>query len=387
MCAASATCTRSGGPDTSATVVARIAQRHAAAVTILGVTALALLAAPAAATVVDSSDSHALPPAAESRRAYDAMLSRFSALDVEPVVVVVAAPLQDPGVVPLFDRIAGLPGAVDAELVPDLGETVTALAVTPHGEASGPRAQDLVREIRALDTGLDLRVTGPAAQSIDTQTQILERLPIGVALVAVATFALVFFLTRSVVLPIKTLLLSTLTILSTLGVLVAIFQWGWGAELLGIEAWGAIDASTPLFIGFLAFGLTMDYQIFLLSRITERWKAVAGTGDARARNDTAVREGIRDTGPVITLAAVAIGIVFLGFCASGLGAMKAVGIGMLVALVLDVTVIRGLILPAAMTLLGRANWWPGSRPSDEAPAASVDADADVDGRELTPAGR
>lgn len=353
--------------------LARVAQRHAALVAVVGVAGLAVLGAPAVSTVVDSSDSHALPASAEARRAYDAMLSRFSVLDVEPVVVVVDAPLSAPGVVPLFDRIAVLPDAEDAELVPDLGDRVVALAVTPAGgEASGPRAQELVHAIRDLPTDLAVRVAGPAAESIDTQAQLLDRLPGGIALVVAATFALIFFLTRSLVLPIKALLLSALTILSTLGVLVAVFQWGWGAEVLGVEAWGAIDASTPLFIGFLAFGLTMDYEVFLLSRITERWNAGrdAHPADPRRRNDAAVLDGIQDTGPVVTLAAVAIGIVFLGFCASGIGAMKAVGFGMLVAVCLDVTVIRGLLLPAAMSLLGGVNWWPG-RTARDVPVTST----------------
>lgn len=123
-------------------------------------------------------------------------------------------------------------------------------------------------------------------------------------------------------------------------------------------------------IGLLVFGLTMDYEVFLLARIAERWRARDLSLDPRAANAEAVRDGIARTAPVVTLAAAAIGIVFLGFAVGELVAMKEIGVGMVVAVVLDVTVVRGLLLPSLMTLLGRANWWPGA-PSDR--RRSVDA--------------
>ncbi len=161
--------------------------------------------------------------------------------------------------------------------------------------------------------------------------------------------------------PVKALLLAALTVASTLGVLTVVFGWGWGAPLLGFSPNGALDVTTPLLIGLLAFGLTMDYEVFLLARITEHWRSRRPTADLRLANAEAVREGIARTGGVVTLAAAAICVVFVGFAFGGLVAVKEIGVGMVVAVVLDVTVVRGLLLPALMTLLGRANWWPAGR--------------------------
>ncbi len=176
-----------------------------------------------------------------------------------------------------------------------------------------------------------------------------------------ATFVLLFLLTGSLVVPLKALVLNLLTLAATLGVLVSVFQHGVGASLLGFEPWGALDVTTPLLVGMLVFGLSTDYEVFLLSRTAEEWRARTPGEDPRVANDRAVLRGITASGPVVTTAAVAIGIVFLGFAAGELVAMKEVGVGMAVAVLLDVTVVRGLLLPATMTLLGRWNWWPSWR--------------------------
>jgi RND superfamily putative drug exporter len=162
--------------------------------------------------------------------------------------------------------------------------------------------------------------------------------------------------------------LNLLSLGATLGVVVAIFQRGWGSSLLGFDSWGALDVTTPLLLFMFAFGLSMDYHDFLVARIREAWdealarpKRKRDRGkDLRALNDEAVLTGITASGPVVTLAAVAIGIVFLGFALGELIAVKEIGVGMTVAVLLDVTIVRGLLLPASMTLLGRWNWWlPG----------------------------
>jgi RND superfamily putative drug exporter len=168
--------------------------------------------------------------------------------------------------------------------------------------------------------------------------------------VVVVTFVILYGLTRSVVIPIKALLLNALTYVATLGALVAIFGWGWGAPVLRFDSWGALDLTTPLLLFVFVFGLSMDYEVFLLARIAEEYSH-------RPDNDRAVLTGIARSGPVVTAAAVCITIVFLGFAAGGLVAVKEIGVGMAVAIILDVTVVRGLLLPAVMTLLGNLNWW------------------------------
>jgi RND superfamily putative drug exporter len=217
-----------------------------------------------------------------------------------------------------------------------------------------------VRDVRALDAGVPFLVTGPAAELVDAKRGTLERLPVALAVVVVATGALLFALTRSVVVPVKALLLNLLTLFATMGVLVAVFQWGWASDLLGFEPLGTLDLTTPLLLFMFSFGLSMDYEVFLLARIKEEWDR--RRSDDRAANDRAVLDGVTASGPVITAAALSIGIVFLGFALGELVPVKEIGVGMAVALLLDVTVVRGVLLPASMSLLGRWNWWrPGLR--------------------------
>lgn len=347
----------------------RLAQRRPVVVTVAATAVLLGLAAPIASIAVESSDIRSLPVAAEERRSYEAATTGFTGLGIEPVTVVIDGAVQDAAVTGVLDRIAALPEVADADVVQDLPRDITVVDFTPVGDsATGPAAQRLVQEARAIDSPLPMQVTGPAASLVDTRVSLLQRLPWAVGVVAIASLALLFALTRSLVVPVKALILATLTMAATLGVLVAVYQWGWGSAVLGFEPIGALDVTTPLFIGLLAFGLTMDYEVFLLARIAERWRARDLDADPRAANAEAVRYGIARTGPVVTLAAAAICVVFLGFAVGELVAMKEIGIGMVVAVVVDVTLVRGLLLPAVMTLLGRTNWWPGSsRPRAAAP--------------------
>jgi RND superfamily putative drug exporter len=220
-----------------------------------------------------------------------------------------------------------------------------------------------VRRIRALNTPVPLLVGGPAAELVDYQESVAGRLPIAVLVLFLVTAILLFVLTGSLVIPVKALLMNALTLLATLGALVVVFQWGVGDVLLGFDSWGAIDVTTPVLLFVFIFGLSMDYEVFLLARIKEEWDRRVRrrrSGDDAAASDRAVRAGIGRTGPVVTTAALAISVDFLGFRLGGLTAVKEIGFGMVVAVVLDVTVVRGLLLPALMSLLGEWNWWaPG----------------------------
>ncbi|BFM25478.1 MMPL family transporter [Microbacterium sp. che218] len=352
----------------------RLAQRRPGIVAIITAVVMLLLAAPVASLALDDSDVRSLPATAEERRAYEATTTGFAGIGIEPVTVVLDGSIQDAAVTEVLDRIAALPDVADADVVQGLPPEITAVAFTPAGDsATGDAAQRLVAEVRALAAPVPLEVTGPAASLIDTRDHLATRLPWALVIVAAASFALLFALTRSLVIPLKALLLATLTMASTLGVLTAVFGWGWGAPLLGFEPRGTLDVTTPLLIGLLAFGLTMDYEVFLLSRITEGWRERDLTADPRAASAEAVRRGIARTGPVVTLAAAAICIVFVGFAVGELVAMKEIGVGMVTAVVLDVTLVRGLLLPALMTLLGRANWWPHARRPVVGPAESTPA--------------
>ncbi len=332
--------------------LAGFAQRRPVAVTVVAVGALLVLAVPALQLNLANSDASALPPGSEERLTAEAVEEKFDDA-VQPVSVLVDGDPSVPDVQALLRDLDALPDAKEVFVRDDL-DGVTWVEVVPEGAQAGPRAQDLVRDVRALD-GLPLQVGGPAAELVDAKDATVDRLPLALVLVLLATFVLLLVLTGSVVVPLKALLLNLLTLAATFGVLVAVFQWGWASGLLGFEPWGAIDLTTPLLLFVFVFGLSMDYEVFLLSRIKEEWDR--RRDDSRAEHDRAVLAGITATGPVVTAAAVCIGIVFLGFALGELVAVKEIGVGMTVAVLLDVTVVRGLLLPASMSLLGRWNWW------------------------------
>ncbi|GIH09732.1 putative membrane protein [Rhizocola hellebori] len=333
------------------TRLATFAQRRPAKVALAVTAGLLVLSAPLLSANLANSDARSLPESSEARRVHEIVEKEFSAGQVEPITVVVDA--QQNSLQPLIQKMRALHGATDVDVESELTAESTVIEITPAGTASGQQAQQLVREIRALDP--KVKAAGPAAELVDAKDSTADRLPIALAVIILATGLLLFALTRSVVIPLKALCMNILTLLATLGVLVAIFQWGWGASLFGFKPWGALDVTTPLLLFVFIFGLSMDYEVFLLARIKEEWDK--RTSDSHEANDRAVLAGITATGPVITTAALAIGIVFLGFALGELVAVKEIGIGMTIAVLLDVTVVRGLLLPAVMSLLGRVNWW------------------------------
>lgn len=338
--------------------LARFSQARPWPVLLASAGLLLALAAPALTLEVGSSDTRSLPADSEPRLVQEAIEQHHPRLSTAYVDVVADPASDDPRVMALVDRLADLDHVADVFPMDPLPDGTSHVVVQPEGPTAGPVAQRLVEEVRAADLGLPVLVGGPAAELVDARGAIEDRLPLAVLLVAALTGVLLLALTRSVVVPLKTLALNFLSLGATLGVMVAVFQWGWASSLLGFEPWGALDITTPLLLFMFAFGLSMDYHVFLVARIKEAWDAAPG---GREANDRAVVTGITASGPVVTLAALAVAIVFLGFAAGELVAVKEIGIGMTVAILLDVTVVRGLLLPAAMTLLGQRNWWPASR--------------------------
>jgi RND superfamily putative drug exporter len=233
---------------------------------------------------------------------------------------------------------------------PDVPDGQAIVDVLPDGRASGPTATRLVAELRALATPFDKQVTGPAAKVVDYRRSVATRMPIALGVIALATLVLLFAMTGSIVVPVKALVMNVLSLGASLGCMVWVFQDGHLSGLLGFDPSGSIDLTIPVLVVIFTFGLSMDYEVFLLARIKEVWDR---TGD----NDRAVAAGLARSGRVVTAAAACIVVVFLGFAAGRLLPLKALGVGMTVAIVLDVTVVRGLLLPAVMKLLGDRNWW------------------------------
>jgi RND superfamily putative drug exporter len=328
------------------------------------------LAAPFLGANLANSDARALPQSLEPRRAYDVVQRDFNAGRAAPVTVLVETDAASPAMRDLLNELNQLPHVVRLELRRDVPAGAAVIDLTPEGDSGGVQSRELVRTIRALNAPFRLQVAGPAAEVVDYQASVAGRLPVAVLVLLVATGVLLFALTGSVVVPVKALAMNALTLVATLGVLVVVFQWGWGGPLLGFEPWGGLDLTTPVLLFVFVFGLSMDYEVFLLARIREEWDRLSVSGRRRSRgraraagalvSDRAVLVGIERTGPVVTAAAFCITIVFLGFLLGDLVAVKEIGVGMAVAVLLDVTVVRGLLLPALMTLLGEWNWWaPG----------------------------
>ncbi|MEU4215143.1 MMPL family transporter [Actinoplanes sp. NPDC026623] len=350
--------------------LARFAQRRPGPVALTATVGLLVLSAPMFFVEFANSDVRALPKTSEARQTDEAVRDRFADPPKQPLTVVIEADPSRPGLKELFDTMRRLPDVSDLNVRTGPPPGVSVVDVVPSGAADGERAQRLVAGLRALDAPAPVLVAGPAAELVDAKRSVAERLPVALAIIVVATGALLFALTRSVVVPVKAIAMNMLTLLATMGVLVAVFQWGWGAGALGFDPWGALDLTTPLLLFVFAFGLSMDYEVFLLARIKEEWDRRTATD--RAANDRAVLAGITATGPVVTTAALAIGTVFLGFVLGDLVAVKEIGVGMAVAILLDVTVVRGLLLPATMSLLGRWNWWrPGTTTAAPAPPVPV----------------
>ncbi len=224
-------------------------------------------------------------------------------------------------------------------------------SVIPGVEQRSEAGEALVEEIRSIEPGFQTAVEGSAAQLIDTKAAIADRLPLALAIIAIVTFVLLLFLVfGSVLVPIKAIILNLLSLTATFGAMVWIFQDGNGSDLLGFTADGTLDVSMPILMFCIAFGLSMDYEVFLLSRIKEEYDR---TGD----NTQAVAAGLEKTGRIVTAAAGLLAVTFLAFGTSGVTFIKMFGIGLALAVVMDATIIRGLLVPAFMRLAGDANWW------------------------------
>jgi RND superfamily putative drug exporter len=368
--------------------LAAFAQRRPGGVALAVTLGLLALAVPFAFANLENSDARALPRSNEVRRAYDLLQAKFNNDQAAPVTVVAEVPPGSADLRLFLNQLNRQPQVFRLELRRDVAPGATVIDLTPKGATAGPQSRDLVRTVRSMRTPFVKQVTGEAAKVVDYEDSLRGRLPVAALVLLLAMAVLLFALTGSVVVPVKALLMNLLTLFATLGVLVVVFQWGWGAPVLRFDSWGGLDLTTPVLLFVFVFGLSMDYEVFLLSRIKEEYDRLlsrsAGRGRAadavRDPNDRAVLAGITRSGPVVTAAAVCLGIVFLGFAVGGLVAVKEVGVGMAVAILIDVTVVRGLLLPALMTMLGSWNWWApaplhrwyrrwSARPVEPAPGA------------------
>ena len=308
---------------------------------------LLAMAAPFAFAHPQNADADVLPKSFSSRAVSDALATRFPAL--EPSAVTVAVQGDQAQAEAYAAHIRDLPGVSGVSVAAPTGRLVS-VGVDVSGSTEGATAQRVVSELRADRGGLTTWVTGDAATVLDFKHEVATRGPWALALVAAATFALLFLMTGSVVVPLKALLMNMLSLGASLGVLTLVFQDGWLSGLLGFSPTGGLEAWIPVLVFAFAFGLSMDYEVFLLSRIKELHEH----GHPCRR---AVERGVQRSGRIITSAGLLMVIVFAGFSTGDMLDIKEIGLALAVAVLVDATLVRMLLVPATMTLFGDRNWW------------------------------
>jgi len=306
-------------------------------------------------------DEGTMPQSRTERRAYDLIADGFGPGANGPLVIAVDV-AGDPTILPaLASAIGADPGiaAVSApQLSPptDVAVLVAEPATAPQSEVTRETIDRLRSEVlpEAL-AGSPARahVGGQVAVFADLGHRVQQRLPWFIAAVVLLSFLLLMLVFRSLLVPLKAAVMNLLSVSAAYGVLVMVFQWGWGGDLIGLESTVPILSFIPLFMFAILFGLSMDYEVFLLSRIREEYVV---TGD----NGEAVVRGLAGTARTITSAALIMVAVFGGFVLGADPLVKMMGLGLATAIALDATIVRLVLVPATMTLLGNANWWlPG----------------------------
>ncbi|MGE5281020.1 MAG: MMPL family transporter [Chloroflexota bacterium] len=335
--------------------LARGVMRRPVAVAVASSALLLAAATPLLWTTLTGPSAEAVPPGQPSYDAYRYLEAHYPRDVTEAVTVAVDGRASPARLAAFHRRIESVGDVVrGAPFVPAPGDVAYANFALAQPALSGA-AQDAVNAIRDLSPpgGAAVLVSGNTARFIDQKQSLLEHAPLVVAIVALTTVAILFLLTGSVLLPVKTLAMNTLTLCATLGVLVLAFQEGWLDGPLGYTGPSAIEVTTIVFLFAILFGLATDYAVLVMARIKERHDL----GDS---NEEAVATGIARTGRVITAAAVAIALVFLAFGVSSVFFVKQSAIGMAFGVLIDATVVRALLVPSLMRLFGEWNWWAPS---------------------------
>ena len=243
---------------------------------------------------------------------------------------------------------------IEASSTPVVGHSAY-LTVQNNVNPYSSDGQNLVKSVRAVPAPTEALVTGLAARNLDSLNALGGVLPLALGLIALSTLVVLFSFTRSLLIPVKALVLNVLSLSATFGAMVWIFQEGHLSGLLGgVGATGYLNASMPILMFCIAFGLSMDYEVFLLSRIKEEWDR---SDRSVAANTAAVATGLERTGRIVTAAAALISIVFIAIATSQISFIKLFGVGMALAVLMDATLVRGILVPSFMRLAGRANWW------------------------------
>jgi putative drug exporter of the RND superfamily len=349
---------------------AALVMRRPVVVIVLVVGVLTVLASPFLGLKLGYLDYRVLPPSNQVRQTTDLLTNEFGGGQGGAIAVVAlgVGSSRQAEVASYGKRLSLLSGVgrVDTEsgvfvhgvqvpiaagyLSQFRSDRGTWLSVVPSVDPLSPAGEHLVTEIRAGPKPFPVLVGGLPAQFVDSNAVIASRLPLALGLIAAISFLLLLFLFRSLLIPIKALILNVLSLSATFGAMVWIFQQGHLSGFLDFTATGSLTATMPILMFCVAFGLSMDYEVFLMSRIKERHDQGFDTRNA-------VATGLQQTGRIVTAASLLMSVVFLALVTSGISFMKLFGVGLTLAVLMDAFVIRGLLVPAFMRLAGRANWW------------------------------
>jgi putative drug exporter of the RND superfamily len=353
----------------------RLVQRRPWPAFIFGLGALVLLALPVLSIRLGFGDNGNLPEKQTARQAYDVLAEGFGPGFNGPLTLVATVPS---GTTPndlnnVSGVIANTQGVAYATPAVMLDGDVAVWNVYPTSAPQDKATEQLVHRLRdevIPSTGEDVKVGGITAVSVDFSNYLASRLPWFIGAVLLFSFVLLMAVFRSLLVPLKAVILNLLSIGAAYGVVVAVFQWGWGASLIGLGRNGPIEAWAPMMLFAIVFGLSMDYEVFLLSRMREEY-------DRTHDNATAVADGLAATARVITAAALVMMSVFASFVLGDQRAIKLFGFGMAVAVLIDATIVRMVLVPATMELLGDRNWWLPKWLNRLLPKLNVDGNAHV----------
>ncbi len=329
--------------------LATAVQRRPVLAVAFGIGVLAILGAPLTGLRAEGLDVRSLAIDSPLRVTVSHIAEKFPASRTEPITILATANHEAPELAIYTATLRKLNG-VTTVMTTSLGSGHTRIDVVPAATSADHRAQRLVNQMRDNRPGFPIAVTGEAAEDLDFTTSLTERIPLAVTVVAVMTLLLLWALTGSVLIPIKAVVISALSLAASIGVMVWGFQDGHLAGLLNITPIGGLEPVIVLLTCVFAFGLSTDYEVFLLAAVL----------DARLHGEPtpmAITTAIRTTGRTITTAAALLVVVFVGFATGDLLIIKQLGVGLIVAVALDVTLVRLILVPATLTLFGNANWW------------------------------
>ncbi|HEY2769380.1 MAG TPA: MMPL family transporter [Solirubrobacteraceae bacterium] len=330
--------------------LSRFVMRHPGPIATASATLLIVLGIPFTQIRFVTVTAHVLPGSASARQVDDALAHDFPPGRTSPLEVVVGQPASAASVKTLAARIERLPGVAAVAPAQPAAPRLSMIAVAPRGAALSSETKQLVHRVRSLRVPYYVGVAGQTAGFVDLEASLAAHLPAVLAVIIGSTLIVLFLMTGSVVLPIKAIIMNILSLSAVLGILVLIFQDGNLQGLLGYSSEGALDATQPIFLVAVGFGLATDYGVFLLSRIKE-------ARDAGAADNEAVAIGLERTGRIVTAAALLFAVAIGAFATSQLVFIKELGLGAALAVLIDASIVRAFLVPSLMALLGSVNWW------------------------------